>query len=123
ARNESVQRRSRIRLPRLRELLSRHARNLGEQFELVATLINGLTDALHGLRHRRTASLSLDAHGGHGGGDAHHVTLGEARLSARASETLRHLYDLRLCGREVVAEPDDSGTETADIALRSAHDV
>src|SRR5699024_7819132 len=83
----------------------------------------GLTDALHGLRHRRTASLSLDAHGGHGGGDAHHVTLGEARLSARASETLRHLYDLRLCGREVVAEPDDSGTVTADIALRSAHDV
>src|SRR5699024_1271173 len=56
ARNESVQRRSRIRLPRLRELLSRHARNLSKQLKLGAARINFLADALH--RDRKSTRLN-----------------------------------------------------------------
>src|SRR5699024_10213658 len=111
ARNESVQRRSRIRLPRLRELLSRHARNLSKQLKLGAARINFLADTLHRERHSRAASLSLDTHRRHRRRDAKHVALSHIRLSARTRKTLRPLKNLSLGRGEVVAHANDGRTQ------------
>ena len=122
-RNERVQRLSGVVLPRGSELLSGHARDLSEQIELVAALVCGLPDALHRERHRGTASLSLNTDRRHRGRNAHHVTLGEAGLRARARETHRQRHNLRLSGREVVAQPHHGRAEPVHVALRGAHDV